>query len=107
MGIGFNGPRHLYSSIVEVYRLTDMIVDGYSVNSWHRVESMLDPCLGSVGMIQCRLAIGFARPGKDVLVAPVAGRVPDRIGVMFCDLTPDLRAGDRIKAIQGPVAGHI
>jgi hypothetical protein len=47
----------------------------------------------------------FVRPGKDAPMPLVAGRAPDRVGTLFCDPTPHLKAGDRIHAIDGPVTG--
>jgi len=55
--------------------------------------------------LKCRLDLTFIRPGKDQLPAIEAGRAPDRVGVMFCDVTAGIRAGDRIVCIAGPISG--
>ena len=60
--------------------------------------------------LPCRLDMNFIRPGKDVLPAPVAGRAPDRMGLLITYPYAPLRAGDRVVAIpneQGeiPVEG--
>jgi hypothetical protein len=40
-----------------------------------------------------------------------AGRAPDRVGVLFCDMPADvnglplIKAGDRFQMVSGPVAG--
>lgn len=89
--------RHLYSSRVEVTRLSVFDGGGYPV---YRFEVV--PGLESV---PCRLDLNFLRMGKDQLPAPEAGRVPDRVGIMFCDTTVGLRPGDRVHAVSGPVDG--
>lgn len=38
-------------------------------------------------------------------MAIVAGRAPDRMGTMFFDRGCDVRAGDRIKCLTGPIEG--
>jgi hypothetical protein len=35
----------------------------------------------------------------------VAGRAPDRVGLMFFDATQEVRAGQRIHCLDGPVQG--
>ncbi len=86
--------RHLFSSVVEVSRLS--VSDGGGVPYYS-----FDP----VGQIKCRLDLNFLRPGKDQPPAPEAGRAPDRVGVMFCDKGADIKPGDRISAVSGPISG--
>jgi hypothetical protein len=84
---------------------------GGMVVSWAAVTDILDPFLNTPGLIACRLDLMFTRPGKDALMPLVAGRAPDRTGVMFCDMPADvnglplLKAGDRFQMVSGPIAG--
>lgn len=97
--------RHLYSSRVAVLRLDSTIVHGTPQLDWVKLGYIIDPDLGVPGELSCRIDLGFQRPGRDAPMAVVAGRAPDRIGIMFCDVTGDLRAGDRIDCLTGPVTG--
>ncbi len=97
--------RGLYSSRVEILRMQSAIVNGSMSMTWVKLEDQVDPYLGSVGEMMCRLDMTFVRPGKDILMPAVAGRAPDRVGLMFCDMTDKLLAGDRIRAIAGPISG--
>jgi len=87
--------QHLFSSTVSVSRLS--VTDGGGVPLYS--FDVVNPSL------RCRLDLNFLRPGKDQPAAPEAGRAPDRVGVMFCAVDADLRAGDRVKAVAGPVDG--
>lgn len=49
--------------------------------------------------MMCRLDLQFLRPGKDTPAAEVAGAIPDREGIMFCDVSPLLQAGMQIVTI--------
>jgi hypothetical protein len=49
--------------------------------------------------VYCRLDLTFVRPGKDQPPAYEAGKAPDRVGVLFCDSTAGLLAGDLIVAV--------
>lgn len=97
--------RHLYASQVEVLRLVSSIEFGTPTLSWVKISDMVDSVLGVEGEMRCRLDLGFVRPGRDQPMAVVAGRAPDRMGVLFCDYSPNLRAGDRVRAVAGPVTG--
>jgi len=107
------GPqRALYRSVVQVMRLTPAFVPGGSMSvSWGVIPDMVDPYWGVPGQMQCRLDLQFTRPGKDVQMPLVAGRAPDRVGLLFFDLVPDdqgrllIKAGDRIVMVSGPVTG--
>jgi hypothetical protein len=88
---------HLFSSVVKVQRLVRTRTDGMTEMNWVDQGAPLS-------YIKCRLDMNFLRPGKDIPQAQDAGVIPDRIGVMF--VRPiDIRAGDRIVAISGPVSG--
>lgn len=97
--------RHLYPSRAEALRLHSNLVNGTPLISWVKVGAVLDPYVGAPGEFMCRLDLTFVRPGKDQPAPVVAGRAPDRVGVLFYDATPDLRAGDRIRLLAGPVTG--
>jgi hypothetical protein len=107
------GPqRALYRSVVQVTRLTTAFVDGGTMSlSWEVIPDMVDPYWGVPGEMQCRLDLQFTRPGKDALMPLVAGRAPDRMGLLFFDLVPDdqgrllIKSGDRIVMVNGPVFG--
>lgn len=85
--------RHLYASTVRIERMTMTATNGVPTSDWATVEGGES--------VPCRLDLNFLRPGKDIPQAPVAGRAPDRIGLMFCDSDTPIRAGDRIVAIPG------
>ena len=97
--------RHLYSSRAEVQRLSVSFVKGSAITDWFKLNEIVDTRLGVVGEMMCRLDLNFVRPGKDQPSALVAGRAIDRVGVLFCDATPYLLAGDRIKMLSGPIMG--
>lgn len=97
--------RHLYASRVEVLRLNLDMSDGVPQQSWDKVGEIIDPLLGVPGEMMCRIDLAFQRPGKDQPMPIVAGRAPDRVGLMFFDVTEGIRAGDRFRCIDGPVAG--
>jgi hypothetical protein len=107
------GPqRALYRSVAAVTRLTPAFLDTGAMNiTWGVIPDMVDPYWGTPGQMQCRLDLQFTRPGKDVPMPLVAGRAPDRVGLLFFDLVPDdqgrllIKAGDRIVMVSGPVTG--
>lgn len=90
--------RHLFASVFCALHLEQTNVDGMAQEDWV-------PYGDSRDAIKCRLDLNFIRPGKDALPVAEAGRAPDRMGVLFCDATAGLRAGDRIVAVSGPVTG--
>lgn len=94
--------QHLFSSVVRIERMGLSSVDGIASMDWTVVEG------GEY--VRCRLDLNFLRPGKDIAPAPVAGKAPDRIGLMFCSNGTPIKAGDRIITIpndagQMPVEG--
>lgn len=96
--------RHLFASRVEVLEATTTIVEGARVQSWAKSALDFDPTCAP-GEMKCRLDLIFLRPGKDAPAPVVAGRSPDRTGVLFCSKTPSLQAGQIIKVIDGPHTG--
>lgn len=97
--------RHLYISRAEVQRLKMTFVKGSARNEWVKIDDIVDSRLGVPGELKCRLDLNFVRPGKDQPSPLVAGRSVDRVGLLICDYTPNLMAGDRIKMIGGPITG--
>jgi hypothetical protein len=93
---------HLFASTVRIERLSMTTDEGRAITSWL-------PVTGGES-VKCRLDLNFIRPGKDIPPAPVAGKAPDRIGLMFYRLGAPLKAGDRVIAIPNgdgsmPVTG--
>lgn len=104
--------RGLYSSVVQVIRLTPVMNAEFGMSiSWSQVSDVVDVILGQPGLLQCRLAIGELRPGKDQLPPLVAGRPQDRFGVVYYDPVvsttgvPLVKAGDRFLCVSGPISG--
>lgn len=97
--------RHLFHSTAEVIRLSSALDNGTPIITWTKVAAVVDPLHGIPGEFRCRLDLTFIRPGKDQPMAAVAGRAPDRVGVLFFDPTPHVLAGDRIRLVAGPVSG--
>lgn len=97
--------RHLYNTRVEVLRLNLDMVNGVPTQTWDKVPFIIDDYLGVPGEMLCRIDLTFQRPGKDQPMPIVAGRAPDRVGLMFYDVTDQIRSGDRIHCLDGPVAG--
>jgi hypothetical protein len=79
--------------------------------TWNQVTDVVDVVLDQPGLMACRLAIGYLRPGKDQLPPIVAGRPQDRFGVIYYDPVTDssgvplVKAGDRFLCIAGPISG--
>lgn len=88
---------HLLPSRVRVKRPSMRMVDGVMTTTWVTV-----PGLESV---QCRIDVGFFRPGKDFPLPPQAGRAPDRVAVYYFAPGTEVRPGDYLECISGPVDG--
>lgn len=111
----FTGPsplRLLYKSTCQVSRLQPSLQPGGGMSlAWEQLSTIVDPFLDEPGLLKCLLNIGLVRPGKDAPAPYVAGRAPDRVGVVFYDCAADImgvpfvKAGDRLQAIAGPVYG--
>jgi hypothetical protein len=104
--------RGLYSSTVQVLRLVPaMQASGAMSLTWNPVTDVVDALLDQPGLLQCRLAIGYLRPGKDEPPPIVAGRSQDRFGVIYYDplVTPAgvplVKSGDRFLCVAGPISG--
>jgi hypothetical protein len=104
--------RGLYSSVVQVMRLAPVMNTEYGMTvTWSVVPDVLDLQLNQPGIMACRLAIGYLRPGKDQPTPLVAGRPQDRYGVVYYDPVTDasgvplVKAGDRFLCVSGPISG--
>ena len=97
--------RWLYNTRVEVLRLSVDVQDGIASQTWQQLDVIVDDYLGVPGELMCRIDLIFQRPGKDQPMPLVAGRAPDRVGLMFFDPTPEIRTGDRFHVLDGPVQG--
>jgi hypothetical protein len=103
--------RSLYRSVAKVLRLQATITNGIAGTTWAQISDMVDPFYGRAGHLQCRLDLQFTRPGKDIQMPLVAGRAPDRVGVLFFDCAAGpsgallVRAGDRLEMTAGPHQG--
>lgn len=82
---------HLFSSLVRVEALSQVVNDGIPSMQWRTVPGL--------AAVPCRLDLSFLRPGKDQVQLMENGRAPDRIGVMFTKVNPKLRPDQRIIAI--------
>lgn len=103
--------RGLYSSVVQVIRLTATLnaQKGMSM-SWSVVSDVVDTVLGQPGLLACRISLSVLRPGKDQPPPIVAGRPQDRFGVISYDPVtingvPLVKAGDRFLCVSGPISG--
>jgi hypothetical protein len=96
--------RHLFNSKVEILESVTDIIDGARVQTWAKSSARFDN-VSAPGEMKCRLDLSFLRVGKDAPAPIVAGRSPDRTGVLFCNNTPNLKAGHIIKVIEGPHTG--
>ena len=101
---------HLFNSAVRVEEMRMSQINGSPTMSWVPSTST-DPAVDAMyHFLKCRLDLNFIRPGKDVLPAQVAGKAPDRYGILFTFPYAPLRAGQRIVAIPNeygdiPVTG--
>lgn len=97
--------RHLFHTQAEVLRLQQERVNGVPQMAWQKVTAVVDPFLGVPGELRCRIDLAFMRPGKDQPMPIVAGRAPDRVGLMFFAATDEIVSGDRIRCLDGPIRG--
>lgn len=107
-----NSPRNLYRTVANVLRLTETLgSDGGLTLDYAVIPDIPDPILNIPGQILCRIDLQFLRPGKDQPPPVVAGRAPDRVGVVFYDSftddsgVPYVRAGDYLQCVAGPIFG--
>jgi len=96
--------RHLFNSRVEVLEAITDIVDGARMQSWAKSSDQFDS-MAANGEMWCRLDLIFLRPGKDQPAPIVAGRTPDRTGILYCSFTPALKGGQIIRCLEGPYVG--
>lgn len=90
----------LFNSAVRVERMQLEVVEGRHVMTYVQATDP-DPIVNDMlQFLKCRLDMNFVREGKDMLPAAVAGRAPDRVGVMLAGPDAPIRAGDRLVAIE-------
>jgi hypothetical protein len=107
------GMRALYTSMVQVTRATiTMTEQGGATAAWSPISEICDNFLNTPGYLMCRLDLQFIRRGVDQPAPVIAGRAPDRMGVVYFDLVasqltgvPVVLAGDRLVCVSGPVIG--
>lgn len=104
--------RALFPSVAQLSRLTPAVTSkGTGSIAWNPVAAILDPVLGEGGRFACRLDLQFVRRGVDQPMPLVAGRAPDRTGILFMIPPPSVSglplilAGDRFTMVSGPVFG--
>lgn len=97
--------RWLYNSRVEILRLAVAMQNGVATQTWQKIDAIVDYYLAVPGEMMCRLDLIFQRPGKDQPMPLVAGRAPDRVGLMIFDPSDEIRSGDRFHLLEGPVQG--
>jgi len=68
------------------------------------LTTTFEPVVG-LESVPVRLEVGFYRPGKDQPLPVQAGRAPDRVATYWAAPGVDLRPGDQMEAISGPVGG--
>ena len=91
---------HLYNSAFRVERM-QLSVEGGVATMGYAQATDDDPALNDMlRYLRARLDMNFIREGKDVLPAQVAGRAPDRVGVLLTYAYAPLKAGDRLVAIE-------
>lgn len=101
---------HLYNSVVRVKRLRLDVTDGVPSMTYQQATDS-DPVANDLlKSLPCRIDMNFIRPGKDIPPAPVAGKAPDRVGLLITYPYAPLRAGDLIETIPNafgefPVSG--
>lgn len=89
----------LFNSAVRVERMQMSVDNGRATMAYAQATDTDSALNDMLQFLKCRLDMNFLREGKDALPAPVAGRAPDRVGVLFTYAYAPLRAGDRIVAI--------
>lgn len=90
---------HLFNSVVRVERMALQVDEGVATMSYVQATDP-DPVTNDLlAYLPCRLDLNFIRPGKDALPAPVAGRAPDRVGLLITQPYAPLKAGDMVVAI--------
>lgn len=97
--------RWLFHTRVEILRLDLDMSDGVPTQHWLKIDSIVDPYLGVPGEMMCRIDFGYQRVGKDMPIPVVAGRAPDRVGLMAFSATDQILAGDRFRCLEGPIQG--
>lgn len=86
-------------SAVRVERMQLVVTDGTPEMSWAQATDP-DPTVNfALGFLKCRIDLNFIRQGKDIPLVAVAGKAPDRTGLLLCASDAPIKAGDRIVTI--------
>lgn len=88
---------YLMPTTVSVLRPQALMRDGILTSVWVPVAGM--------ERVRCRIEVGFYRPGKDMPMPVQAGRAPDRVAVYWVAPGTDLKPGDHMQCVDGPVPG--
>lgn len=110
----FSNLRASYSSVVQVVRLGGGggagRVNGAVRYTWVDAQDIIDVYWGVPGQMKCRIDCQFIMPGIEApMPTETASRVPRR-GTLYFDIPQSytfVRAGDRIKVLQGPYEGSM
>ena len=99
-------PRWMFPSRVQILRTRSDLVDGVLTVTFEPVLGLAAAELvDGVEVVPMRLEVGFYRPGKDAPLPVQAGRAPDRVAVYWCFPETDVRPGDQLRMVSGPVIG--
>lgn len=91
--------QHLYASVVKIRERKMVPKNGRPTLSWVDVAGLT--------YWPCRLDLEFMRPGKDAPPAINAGVVPDREGIMFCDVSEKIKAGMQVVTIDDSMGRQV
>ncbi len=102
--------RGTYKSRVAVLRLTrGATSSGAATRNYVKLATVVDPVWNVAGELKCRIDLLFIRPGAAAPPAIQAGQAPPRTGTTFYDFFPyapdQIRAGDYLQTLAGPVTG--
>lgn len=90
---------HLFNCAVRVERIGMTVEAGVATMGYVQATDE-DPALDAMlQYLKCRIDMNFIREGKDALPAIVAGRAPDRVGVLLTYAYAPIKAGDRLVSI--------
>lgn len=92
---------HLFNSVVRVEEMQYTVEEGVPTITWAQATHPDQDLNAMLAYMPVRLDLNFIRPGKDIPQAVVAGRAPDRIGVLFALPHAPLKAGQRVVTIPG------
>ena len=109
------GLQAMFTSVVQVTRAqVGLSAQGDASVSWEPLTEILDPGLNQAGLMRCRLDLQFIRRGIDQPAPVIAGKAPDRVGVIYylsavdpATGIPLVLAGDRVVCVPHPVTSRL